>query len=238
MNYGSLPAWNWSAIGNLFFATLMLILIIDYFEQSRNEVSAFVREKTVNWTSPMKRCKTARSNCGWFWIPPPKRFMALICREIVLSAIKAAWLYWAIKEKKTCWVKICTVKFCITCKTASMSAGRMPHHRIPAGSQYFACEGGSFLAGRCQQFWCGVPSYPQYKDGKVTGAVITLLDITERKKMKIRSDFLVITILWPVFWIKAAFMNRLPQWTSEQNLPISLYSATSTFKINQRYLRS
>lgn len=65
-------------------------------------------------------------------------------------------------------------------------------------------------------------SYPQYKDGKIVGAVVTFMDITDRKKAE--DDVLYLSYHDPLtgLYNRRFFEEELKRLDTERNLPISI----------------
>ncbi|MCE5195859.1 MAG: diguanylate cyclase [Negativicutes bacterium] len=214
---------NWSAIGNLFFATLMLILIIDYFEQSRNEVSAFVREKNreLNLTNEALQNSqeqlrlildsTAEAiygidlqeNCT-FCNQSCLALLGYQREEDLLGKNMHSQILHNLQDGKVCPPEECRI-------IASLQEASTLHVKEEV---FWRADASSFDAE--------YHSYPQYKDGKVTGAVITFMDITERKKDEDRIRFLSYHDSLTGLLNKSRFYEQVAAMDTEQNLPISL----------------
>lgn len=65
-------------------------------------------------------------------------------------------------------------------------------------------------------------SYPQLKDGKVIGAVVTFMDITERKKAEEKIKYISFHDDLTGLYNRAFFKEELKRLDNERNLPISI----------------
>jgi diguanylate cyclase (GGDEF)-like protein/PAS domain S-box-containing protein/putative nucleotidyltransferase with HDIG domain len=65
-------------------------------------------------------------------------------------------------------------------------------------------------------------SYPQYKDGKIIGAVVTFMDITERKKAEREIVYLSFNDPLTGLYNRRFFEEELKRLDTERNLPLSI----------------
>ena len=65
-------------------------------------------------------------------------------------------------------------------------------------------------------------SYPQLKDGKVIGAVVTFMDITERKKAEEKIRYISFHDSLTGLYNRTFFEEELKRLDTERNLPISI----------------
>jgi len=65
-------------------------------------------------------------------------------------------------------------------------------------------------------------SYPQYKDGKIVGTVVTFMDITERKKAEAKIRFLSYHDSLTGLYNRAFFEEELKRLDTARNYPISI----------------
>ncbi len=215
---------NWITLGNLFFATLVLILIIDYFEQSRNEVSAFLNEKNRELELTNEALQDSKEQL----------------RLILDSTAEAIY---GIDLQGNC-------TFCNHSCLATLGyhrqedlLGKNMHsqilHSLKDGKAYpqeecrilKSLQEASALHVKDEVFWRAdassfdveYHSYPQYKDGKIVGAVITFMDISERKKDEDKIRFLSYHDSLTGLLNKARFYDQVAKMDTDENLPISLF---------------
>ncbi|NLY39456.1 MAG: diguanylate cyclase, partial [Firmicutes bacterium] len=65
-------------------------------------------------------------------------------------------------------------------------------------------------------------SYPQFKDGKVIGAVVTFMDITERKKVEEEIRYISYHDSLTGLYNRAFFIEELKRLDTERNLPLAI----------------
>jgi len=224
-NYKYWSQTNFSiiAIGNLFFATLVLILLINNFEQSRNEVSTFLEEKNKEFEIANEALQDSKEQL----------------RLILDSTAEAIY---GIDLQDNCTFCNSSCLTLLGYQRQEDLLGRNMHSQILRNLDngttdpredcriLKALHDGKGLHVKDEIFWKSdgtsfdveYHSYPQYKDKKVIGAVITFMDITERKKVEDELWYLSYHDSLTGLLNKGSFLNQVSKMDTENNLPISI----------------
>lgn len=211
------------AIGNLFFATLVLFLMINYFEQSRNEVSTFLKDKNKELEITNEALHDSKVQL----------------RLILDSTAEAIY---GIDLQGNCTFCNSSCLTILGYQSQEDLLGKNMHSQILRGLKngktypiencriLKALQDENSLHVKDEIFWRSddtsfdveYHSYPQYKDKKVIGAVITFMDITERKKIEDKIEFLSYHDSLTGLLNKGYFSDKVRKMDVKENLPISI----------------
>lgn len=214
---------NWERSGfaldsifNIAGATLGLILLISYFELSRKEVALVLKQKNIELEENKDHLRlildsTAEAifgidtegNCT-FCNSSCLRILGCTSQDELLGSNIHSKVHHSRKDGSPLPLEECKMFNVFT-------EGKGTHAE---NEVFWRADGTSFDTEYA--------SYPQYKDGKIIGCVISFKDVTERKKADERIKYLSCCDALTGLYNRSYLIEELARLNTDKNLPLSI----------------